>query len=128
MSSESINTAGAFSQAKDLKNRILFTILLLVIYVGATLSLGAKSSNLTNRGIVTRGTYSIIRHPAYVSKNLAWWLTIIPIASIPIVLSMATWSLIYHTRTITEENHLSKDPDYQEYCKKVKYRYIPYVY
>ena len=32
MSSESINTAGAFSQAKDLKNRILFTILILIIY------------------------------------------------------------------------------------------------
>ena len=32
MSSEAMNTAGAFSQAKDLKNRILFTILLLIIY------------------------------------------------------------------------------------------------
>ena len=32
MSSETLNTTGAFSQAKDLKNRILFTILLLVIY------------------------------------------------------------------------------------------------
>ena len=32
MSSESLNTAGAFSQAKDLKNRILFTVLLLIVY------------------------------------------------------------------------------------------------
>ena len=32
MSSETLNTAGAFSQAKDLRNRILFTILLLIIY------------------------------------------------------------------------------------------------
>ena len=32
MSSENLNTAGAFSQAKDLKNRILFTVLLLIIY------------------------------------------------------------------------------------------------
>ena len=32
MSGETLNTAGAFSQAKDLKNRILFTILLLIIY------------------------------------------------------------------------------------------------
>jgi preprotein translocase subunit SecY len=32
MSSETLKTTGAFSQAKDLKNRILFTILLLVIY------------------------------------------------------------------------------------------------
>ena len=32
MSSESLNTAGTFSQAKDLKNRIIFTILLLIVY------------------------------------------------------------------------------------------------
>tara|TARA_B100000886_G_scaffold108350_1_gene72437 strand:- start:2737 stop:4041 length:1305 start_codon:yes stop_codon:yes gene_type:complete len=32
MSSDTLNTAGAFSQAKDLKNRILFTILILIIY------------------------------------------------------------------------------------------------
>ena len=32
MSNETINTAGAFSQAKDLKNRILFTIIILIIY------------------------------------------------------------------------------------------------
>jgi preprotein translocase subunit SecY len=32
MSSENLNTAGTISQAKDLKNRIIFTILLLVVY------------------------------------------------------------------------------------------------
>ena len=32
MSSETLNTAGAFSQAKDLKSRIFFTILILMIY------------------------------------------------------------------------------------------------
>ena len=32
MSSETLNTAGAFSQAKDLKNRIFFTVLILIIY------------------------------------------------------------------------------------------------
>lgn len=103
-------------------------ILLLAIYVGATLALGAKSSNLTNRGIVSKGPYAVIRHPAYLSKNLIWWLTIIPIASWPAVFGMAAWSFIYHLRTITEERHLSQDPDYIEYKKQVRYRYIPFVY
>ncbi|MFH1326623.1 MAG: methyltransferase [archaeon] len=106
----------------------LLIIFFLLIYVGATLALGAKSSNLTNRGIVTRGPYAIIRHPAYTSKNLAWWITIIPVFSWIAVLGMGVWSLIYHFRSITEERHLIKDPDYVEYCKKVKYRYIPGVY
>ncbi len=106
----------------------IIIIALLTVYVGATLALGAKCSNLTNRGIVSRGPYAIVRHPAYISKNLAWWITIIPVLSIPAVLSMGVWSLIYHMRTITEERHLIKDPDYQKYVKKVKYRYIPGVY
>jgi len=32
MSSETLNNPGAFSQAKDLKNRIFFTVLLLIVY------------------------------------------------------------------------------------------------
>ena len=106
----------------------IIIIFLLLIYVGASLSLGTRCSNLTNRGIVTRFPYSIIRHPAYISKNLAWWLTIIPVASIPAILSMSAWSFIYHLRTITEEKHLSADADYIEYKKKVKWKYIPGVY
>lgn len=106
----------------------IFIIILLTIYVSATIALGTKASNLTNRGIVTRFPYSIIRHPAYISKNLAWWITIIPVFSIGAVLSMASWSFIYHLRTITEERHLLQDPDYKDYCKKVRYRYIPGVY
>jgi len=106
----------------------LTIIFFLLIYVGATLALGTKCSNLTNRGIVTRFPYSIIRHPAYISKNLAWWLTIIPIASLPAILSMSAWSFIYHLRTLTEEKHLSKDTDYIEYKNKVRWRYVPGVY
>lgn len=107
--------------------RILI-VLLLSIYVWATLALGAKSSNLTNRGIVSRGPYKYIRHPAYISKNLAWWLTIIPVLSIPAIISMTTWSFIYHLRSLTEERHLKQDQEYIKYCKKVKYKYIPGIY
>jgi len=103
-------------------------ILLLGIYVSATFALGTKCSNLTNRGIVSSGPYKLIRHPAYISKNLAWWLTLIPILSWKGILGMGIWSIIYHFRSLTEEKHLKKDPDYVAYCKKVKYRYIPGVY
>lgn len=106
----------------------IIIILLFLIYLGATFALAGKCSNLTNRGIVTKGPYAVIRHPAYISKNLAWWLTIIPVFSLPAFLSMAAWSFIYHLRTITEENHLKKDVEYQIYCRKVKYRYIPGIY
>lgn len=98
------------------------------IYVWGSISLGWKCSNLTNRGIVTNGVYAYVRHPAYVAKNLAWWIGVLPVLSVPAILSTAAWTFIYFLRAITEERHLLRDPDYQEYCKKVRYRFIPYIY
>lgn len=122
------NDSVAFSTSTITLIARIFIIFLTLIFVGSTISLGAKCSNLTNRGIVSHGTYSIVRHPAYASKLAAWWLMIIPVFSIPAFLSMAFWTFIYFIRAITEENHLSKDPDYIEYKKKVKYKFIPFIY
>lgn len=103
-------------------------LLLLMIFVSATLALGLKSSNLTNRSIVTKFPYSIVRHPAYISKTLIWWLTLLPVISWPFALGMLFWTFLYYLRASTEEKHLSQDPDYQVYCQKVKHRFIPFVY
>lgn len=102
-------------------------LLLVLIFALSSVSLGAKCSNLTNRGIVSRGTYSIVRHPAYVSKILIWWLLLLPIISghVTVVVSLIAWTLLYGIRAITEELHLLQDDDYIKYCKKVKYRFIP---
>lgn len=104
-------------------------LLLLLGYVAATISLGTKCSNLTNRGIVTKGAYAIVRHPAYICKNLFWWVVLIPaIPNTPLaILGMLFWTTIYYFRAITEERHLIKDPDYQAYCQKVKWRFVPGV-
>jgi protein-S-isoprenylcysteine O-methyltransferase Ste14 len=103
---------------------------LLFIYMWASLSLGTRCSNLTNRGIVTTGAYKFVRHPAYISKVTVWWLTMIPFlqGSYYAVFGMLTWTVVYFLRAVTEERHLSKDPDYLSYCERVKYRFIPYVY
>ena len=106
----------------------IIILLLLAIYVWATVALGTRASNLTNRGIVSWGPYAYIRHPAYICKNLIWWVTIIPVMSITAFLAMSVWSVIYFFRAVTEERHLGKDPDYQKYCKKVKYKFIPYIW
>ena len=49
------------------------------VYAWATLALGLRASNLTNRGIVTTGPYRWLRHPAYVAKNLSWWIGATPL-------------------------------------------------
>jgi protein-S-isoprenylcysteine O-methyltransferase Ste14 len=51
---------------------------LMAIYASASVALGFKASNLTHRGVVARGPYAIVRHPAYSCKNLAWWIAAMP--------------------------------------------------
>jgi len=109
----------------------LLSLILFSIYVWASVALGFKASNLTNRGIVSKGPYKYVRHPAYSSKNLSWWLMTIPlikIFGICAIINMAVWSFIYFMRALTEERHLSADPDYIDYMKKVKYMFIPGVF
>jgi protein-S-isoprenylcysteine O-methyltransferase Ste14 len=117
------------------------------IYVWATVALGPRGSNLTNRGIVDWGPYRFVRHPAYMFKCLAWILTGIPYAfaigpvalgglsftglqvvNATIAVHMVAATVLYYIRALTEERHLINDPDYQAYCQKVRWRYIPGVH
>ena len=96
------------------------------VFVWGTIALGVKFSNLSNKGIIGRGPYAIIRHPAYASKNIAWWFEHLQYMKGGFnILPLICWNLIYTLRALTEERHLMKDPAYREYCKKVKYRFIP---
>lgn len=106
----------------------LAILFFLIIYVWASVALGAKCSNLTNRGIVHRFPYSLIRHPAYAAKNISWWLTVIPLLNPIAYASMFGWSFIYYLRAVTEERHLMQDPDYQTYVKKVRWKFIPGIW
>jgi protein-S-isoprenylcysteine O-methyltransferase Ste14 len=98
------------------------------VYVWTTLALGFKASNLTNRGIVSCGPYRFIRHPAYLAKNIAWWLEFLPYMSVKLFFGLIGWGMIYIFRAITEEKHLSLDKDYLAYKKKVKWKFIPHLY
>jgi isoprenylcysteine carboxyl methyltransferase (ICMT) family protein YpbQ len=130
-----------FPQFADPTVHVLMNVLVLIflaIYTSASLALGLKASNLTHRGVVTRGPYAFVRHPAYVCKNVAWWLGSIPVVSaaleqslveaLLIVGSIVGWAAIYVLRAVTEEDHLrSVDGDYDAYAAKVRYRFIPGV-
>lgn len=103
----------------------IIAVACLALYLWATLSLGWKSSNLTNRGIVTNGAYKYLRHPAYTGKLIVWWITALQHFSLGMVLSMTGWTILYGMRAITEERHLIADPDYKKYVSKTKFRFIP---
>ncbi len=93
-------------------------------YAWATIAFGLRFSNLTDRGILTHGPYAWTKHPAYLSKNLFWWIagfpflvtTGNPIDAIRNTALLAIVSGIYFWRAKTEEWHLSADPDYRAYA------------
>jgi protein-S-isoprenylcysteine O-methyltransferase Ste14 len=108
-----------------LRNLCGGTILVLVaIYSLSTVAFGWRFSNLTNRGILTNGPYRFTKHPAYVTKNLSWWLMTVPFASHAGLLDglrrsvlLALVNLVYFARARTEERHLSRDPTYVAYAE-----------
>jgi protein-S-isoprenylcysteine O-methyltransferase Ste14 len=107
----------------------IIIVLLYGVFVWGTIALGVRFSNLSNKGIVDRGPYRYIRHPAYASKNIAWWFEHLQyMRGLHNVLPLICWNIIYTLRAITEERHLMKDPEYKAYVKRVKYMFIPGVF
>ncbi len=97
---------------------------LVAIYVWATVIFGARFSNLTHRGIITNGPYRWTKHPAYISKNLTWWMISVPFLSqgtpdeaLRHCLLLLGLNGIYLLRAKTEEWHLSRDTDYVRYAQ-----------
>lgn len=98
-------------------------LLLTGIYVWATVMFGARFSNLTHRGIITNGPYRWSKHPAYLAKNLSWWMIAVPFVvhgspadTIRYCLLLVALNAVYVLRAKTEEWHLSRDPDYVRYA------------
>jgi protein-S-isoprenylcysteine O-methyltransferase Ste14 len=104
------------------------TVLLFAIYATATVAFGFKFSNLTNRGITSRGPYRFVRHPAYLCKCTAWWLEHLPTITLQKAFFLTLLCGVYALRAWTEERHLSRDPDYRAYKRKVPWILIPGVY
>jgi protein-S-isoprenylcysteine O-methyltransferase Ste14 len=109
---------------------------LYVIYVWSTIMFGARFSNLTHRGILTNGPYRWTKHPAYIAKITAYWLTVVPFVvtvsisdSIRRTAMLACVSYVYYLRAKTEEVNLNTDPVYVQYSQWMKkhglFRWLP---
>ncbi|MEE9434378.1 MAG: isoprenylcysteine carboxylmethyltransferase family protein [Sphingorhabdus sp.] len=100
-------------------------VALTAIYAWATVAFGLRFSNLTHRGILTHGPYAFTKHPAYLAKNIYWWLATMPffvtsgsmIDMIRNTILLGGVSAVYYWRARTEEKHLLADPDYKAYAE-----------
>lgn len=108
---------------------VMFCIINLtwLIYWLATFEFGMTFSNLSYRRLIDKGVYRYSKHPAYLSKNLYWWLYTLPFMGVAFV-SVEWWknvlgltfvSLIYYGRAKSEERHLMKFPEYRQYCNEI---------
>ena len=99
-------------------------VTLTALYAWATAAFGIRFSNLTYRGVLTNGPYRWTRHPAYLSKNLFWWLSAMPflvttgslLEAVRNTVFLGVISGIYFWRAKTEEAHLlAEDAKYRAY-------------
>lgn len=94
----------------------------MTVHLWSDACFGVRFSNLTHRGIITNGPYRYSKHPAYIIKNLRWWMVSVPFAApggwddaLRYSLLLACVNIVYGMRAYAEEKMLSQDPRYIEY-------------
>lgn len=96
-------------------------LLLMTVYALSTVSFGYRFSNLTYRGLVCSGPYRFARHPAYLSKNLSYWMIEIPVLGTSLgsavggTLALLLVNGIYYLRARYEERCCLQHEDYRIY-------------
>ncbi len=101
------------------------------LYLVASLNFGIRYSNLSHRGIITDGLFALTKHPAYLFKNVVWWMIALPFitngtagSAIANCFLLFCVNAVYWWRGRTEEMHLSRDPDYVRYALSMNDRSI----
>ncbi|GJP77063.1 hypothetical protein CLOP_g7496 [Closterium sp. NIES-67] len=126
--------AAPFAAALDPWASRLAPVLLVValwLHWDAAFFLGKYFDRLVvPRAIVTVGPYRSLRHPLYTSYMLLFCAFCLSLHSYKAMLFLFVASLLYYrARIALEEAMLRKSfPEYQQYCQRVPYRLLPYVY
>lgn len=82
-----------------------------------------------NQQVITTGLYALVRHPMYTGASVLMLFTPLGLGSLWGLAPSFILVLIIGIRAIDEERQLSaKLKGYEAYCKKVKYRLIPYIF
>jgi len=83
----------------------------------------------TDQKIITTGPYSMVRHPMYSGALIMLFGTPLALGSWWGLLVFIPFTLIIILRLLDEEKFLSKNlTGYNEYCQKVRYRLIPFLW
>ncbi|MCU0613293.1 MAG: hypothetical protein MUE60_16095 [Candidatus Eisenbacteria bacterium] len=117
--------AGSFMAAALAVGAVAF----LAVHTWTIVAQGVRFANLTYRGTVSHGPFSMIRHPQYATKALWWFCEWLPYFGSPRnIIAFCGWIGLYVGRALTEERFLSRFADYRAYRQRVRWRFIPRVW
>src|SRR5699024_9289970 len=98
-----------------------------LLYWLSTLHFGLRFANLSWRGLVNTGPYRWVKHPAYLSKNLYWWLYLVPFYGVTTgheftrnILGLCFLRLVDFLRACHEERHLMQFSEYRDYAEHIR--------
>jgi protein-S-isoprenylcysteine O-methyltransferase Ste14 len=124
-----------FMGQPETTNKLFLNISTVVIFISNILgvltliNLGRSFGILIAfRKLKTNGLYSIVRHPMYGTDILLRIGFIISHITVFSIIAFIVSTACYIYRAMLEEKFLSTQSNYGEYMKKVKYRFIPFVF
>ncbi len=83
----------------------------------------------TDQRVISTGPYAIVRHPMYAGALVMLLATPLALDSWWGLLLLIPMTLVLVLRLLDEEKFLAKNlPGYAEYCERVRYRLIPYIW
>ncbi|OHD11376.1 MAG: S-isoprenylcysteine methyltransferase [Spirochaetes bacterium GWD1_27_9] len=109
---------------------IVFFSYIFIIYVFKVNSYASRVIEVDkDQTVISTGPYSIIRHPMYLGVIVMYLATPIALGSYWAIIPFALLPIFLVQRILNEEKILSEQlVGYKEYCKKVKFRIIPFIW
>lgn len=103
-------------------------LLLNILYTASIWNLGRKFGVMTDKGLVDRGFYSVVRHPGYTLEVGMFLCLCLHGLSSPInwLAAVLTFVVPYYLRSERDDHFMTvSNPDYPAYKLSVPYKYIP---